>query len=362
MNQPARAVTPHLPELRPVLGQARWQDGVLRRVLVTGGAGFVGSTLVRRLRAAGVAVAVLDDCSRGHADSLPSDVPLLRGDVVDPDAVRDALALLGRSPDAVIHLAGWILVGESVHRPDDYLRINAGGTQVVAEACLEAGVPALVLASSAAVLAADQQGAERFDESAQIGPESPYGTSKWQSEQTLLAASQTGALTTVALRLFNVAGAEVDSPERHDPESHLIPLALDACVGARPPLRVFGTDLPTPDGTCVRDYIHVRDVVTALQRSAQWAAAQQATGEALHEVLHVGSGHGRSVREVLTAVEAVVAQPVPHTLEGRREGDVPVLVAEPSKLRVGLGIAPLTDLQVLVRDAALSRGIALAGR
>lgn len=361
MSHAAPGPNEHLPLPRPLLGQARWQDGMLRRVLVTGGAGFVGSTLVRRLRAAGAAVAVLDDCSRGHADSLPADVPLLRGDVVDPDAVRDALAMLGRPPDAVIHLAGWILVGESVHRPDDYLRINAGGTQVVAEACLEAGVPALVLASSAAVLAADQQGAERFDESARIGPESPYGESKWQSEQTLAATAQTGAMTTVALRLFNVAGAEPDCPERHDPESHLIPLALDACVGQRPPLRVFGTDLPTPDGTCVRDYIHVRDVVLALQRSAQWAVAQQATGEALHEVLHVGSGQGRSVREVLQAVHDVVGRPVPHTLEGRREGDVPVLVAESGKLRVALGVAPDGDLHALVRDAALSRGIALAG-
>jgi len=357
VSTPEPAAGDSLPAVRPILGQARWQDGQLRRVLVTGGAGFVGSTLVRRLLADGVQVVVLDDCLRGHADSVPPGVALVRGDVTDPDAVQEALARFERTPDVVIHLAALILVGESVAQPDWYLRVNALGTQVVTDACLHAGVSGLVLASSAAVLACAQDGAEQLDESADIAPESPYGESKWQAEQTLQAASQTGRLSTAALRLFNVAGAELACPERHDPESHLIPLAIQAVTGQRPPLAVFGTDLPTPDGTCIRDYVHVRDVVEAMVRVARWTVAQQRTGDSAHEVLHVGSGRGHSVREVLDTVAEVLGQAVPRTLQGRRAGDVAVLVSEPSKLRVGLGITPDTDLRGMVRDAALSMGL-----
>lgn len=330
----------------------------LKSALVTGACGFVGSTLVARLLAAGTRVVGLDNLERGHADALPTHVPLVRGDVCDPDAVQEALGLCGGQPEAVFHLAALILVGESVSQPERYLRVNAGGTQVVADACLQAGVPALILASSAAVLAADQQGAQALDESALIGPESPYGLGKWRAEQTLLAAAQTGRISTVALRFFNVAGSEHGCDERHDPESHLIPLAVQAALGLTPPLKVFGTDFDTPDGTCLRDYVHIRDVVQALVRGAGLARGAFGMGEPSHEVFHVGSGRGASVLQVIGAVEDVLGVPVPHALAERRPGDVPSLVSEPSRMRKVLGIRPSQDLHEMVRDCArvLKRG------
>lgn len=324
----------------------------LSTALVTGAAGYIGSTLVQRLLRQGVQVVGLDDLSRGHADALPPHVPLVRCDVRDPDGVAAALRSLGKVPDAVFHLAGLILVGESVHRPELYLSVNAGGTQVVVDACVEAGVPALVLASSAAVLSAEQGGAEKLDEDAAIAPESPYGLSKWQAEQTLAAAVSTGRIAGAAMRFFNVTGAADGCAERHDPESHLIPLAIRAAWGELPELQVFGCDFATPDGTCLRDYVHVADVTAALIAAAEQAIAQVAAGEPQLQVFHVGSGRGHSVFEVLHEVERAIDLPVPHRVVGRRDGDIAALVAEPSRMRALLGVRPSTDLPAMVRDCA----------
>ncbi len=325
-------------------------DRPLRTALVTGAGGFVGTTLVQHLLAQGTRVVALDSFERGHRDTVPPSVHVVAGDVRDPEAVREALQACGSVPEAVFHLAALILVGESVAQPDRYLSVNAEGTRVVAEACLEVGVPALVLASSAAVLGPEQGGAEQLDESAAIDPESPYGLSKWQAEQTLAAAAATGRISTIALRFFNVSGADCGCAERHEPESHLIPLAVRAAWGDLPPLKVFGTDWPTPDGTCLRDYVHMRDVIAALIRGAKYSRATCLAGQAGHEVLHVGSGRPSSVLEVIHAVEKVMGVPVPHVLTSRRDGDIAALVAESSKMRVLLGIEPCRDLVQMVAD------------
>ncbi len=320
--------------------------------LVTGAAGYIGSTLIHRLQQQGIAVVGLDDLSRGHADSLPLQVPLVQGDVRDPEAVATALQTLGRAPDAVFHLAGLIMVGESVQFPELYESVNAGGTQVVVDAALEAGVQAVVLASSAAVLGSDQGGAEQFDEEGRIAPESPYGWSKLQAEHTLAAAVATGRMGGAAMRFFNVAGASWGCAERHDPESHLIPLAIRAAWGELPPLKVFGDDFATPDGTCLRDYVHIGDVVEAMIQAARLALTQTRAGDAQFQVFHVGSGRGHSVMQVIQQVEATLGQPVPHQLVGRRDGDIAALVAEPSKMRALLGVQPSTDLAAMVNDCA----------
>ena len=326
-------------------------------VLVTGAAGYIGTTLLRRLLADGARVIALDHLERGHADQLPREVPLIVGDVRDPDAVRQALRLFDRPPDACIHLAGLIQVGESTLFPQMYRDVNAVGTQVVADLCLEAGVPALVMASSAAVLRPLAGIADRLDEDAPVGPESPYGSSKLSGEHTLRAAAELGRMSTVALRLFNVAGAAYGLAERHDPETHLIPLALRAAAGELPPLHMFGDDFPTPDGTCLRDYVHVRDVVEAFVRAARLAMQQTASGACEFQVFHVGTGHGYSVLEVIHACEQVLGKPVPRAMHGRRPGDVAALVANPDKLMSVLGIHPDLDLLRVVRDAAQALGL-----
>lgn len=329
-------------------------------VLVTGATGYIGATLVRRLLADGCHVIALDNLQRGHRAHLPAGLPLVEGDVRDADAVRAALRQFARPPEACIHLAGLIQVGESTRFPEMYRDINAVGTQVVADVCLDFGVPALVMASSAAVLRPLTEGTGRLDEDAPVGPESPYGTSKLSGERTLHAAAQTARMSTVALRLFNVAAAAYGLAERHEPETHLIPLALRAATGELPPLQVYGVDLPTPDGTCLRDYVHVLDVVEAFVRAARLALHQTAAGECEFQVIHVGSGVGRSVREVMAACEQVLARPVPFVPHPRRPGDVPALVADPRKLARLLDIHPDPDILRMARDAALALGL-LAG-
>ncbi len=320
----------------------------LQSAVVTGAGGFVGSTLVRTLRGAGVRVVGIDSLERGFADALDVDVPLVHGDVTEPATIARALAACGDRPEAVFHLAALIQVGESVQLADRYLHVNVVGTEVVAAACAGARVPALVLASSAAVLASDQGGRATLDESARIGPESPYGESKLRAEQVLAAHSAQTGLATAVLRFFNVSGAQYGCAERHKPETHLIPLAIRAAFGDLPPLRVFGTDWPTPDGTCLRDYVHMRDVVASLHAAAAWALAAPTSA---HRVFHVGSGAGSSVRQVIAAVERVLGVPVPRIEAPRRPGDIAALVADVGRLRAELGVHPACDLEEMVRDA-----------
>lgn len=321
---------------------------ILKRVLVTGAAGYVGNTLVRELLAQGIQVAGYDSLERGHFDALPAGLPFLQGDVRDAEGVRLALELLGERPDAVIHLAALIQVGESVSMPERYLHVNHGGTEVVAEACANAGVPVLVLASSAAVLSPEQGGKQQLGEDAAIAPESPYGLSKWRAEQTLAKLTAQSGTSTVALRFFNIAGAIGSCAERHDPETHLIPLAVRAAWKELPALKVFAANAPTPDGTCLRDYLHVRTVVQALQAAAEYGMDHRGCCE----VVHVGSGVGTSVRQVVNEVERVLGLPVPRTEAPPREGDVAFLVADSAKMTRLFGLTASTDLAAMVRDCA----------
>ena len=263
------------------------------RVLVTGGAGYIGSVIVARLAARGHDVVVYDDLSRGHAAAVPDGVPLVRGDVRDAAAVRAALADGGC--EAVVHMAALAEVGESVAEPERYFSVNVDGTAAVAEAAAAAGAGRLVFSSTAAVYGAPER--TPIDEDDALAPANPYGETKLAGERLLQEARSRGELAATALRYFNACGADGARGEDHDPESHLIPLALRAARDGTP-IRVFGSDYPTPDGTCVRDYVHVADL----------ADAHIAALEALPDVqgsFNLGTGTGDSVRAVLDTVETV---------------------------------------------------------
>ena len=324
--------------------------------LVTGAAGFVGTTLIHHLLGEGVAVVGLDRLSRGRPRHLPITVPIVRGDVRDTEAVREALARLARPPQVVFHLAGAARIAESVRHPERFMDINAGGTQVIVDACMEAGVQCVVLASTAAVLAPPEDPAEQLDEDAPLGPQSPYGQSKLAAEQTLEAATSTGRMAGVIARLFNPTGAAHGCAELHEPETHLVPLAIAAALGRRGPLKVFGDDLPTPDGTCVRDYVHIADVCEALHLAAAKRLARHQEGFGALEVLHIASGKGHSVLEVIEAVAAATGRAVPYAIAGRRPGDVAAVVGCNERLRIQLGLQPSTDLVQMTVDALAALG------
>ncbi|MEI7712563.1 MAG: UDP-glucose 4-epimerase GalE [Rhodospirillales bacterium] len=289
-----------------------------RRFLVTGGAGYVGSHLVAALRDRGDIAVVLDNLSIGHRQAVPSDVQLIEADLADAAAVDAALA---QGPwDAVFHFAALSQVGESMRDPLRYLMENAGNGMRLIDACVRRGVPRFVLSSTAALF--NVVGDDPIPEDAPIDPQSAYGESKWAIERALRWASQVHGLRYACLRYFNAAGADPQGRlgEDHRPETHLMPLAIDAALGRRPPLTVFGADYPTRDGTCVRDYIHVTDLAAA----HLLAFDAMAHGDVRW---NLGNGAGYSVMEVLQAVERVSGRPVPHSLSDRRSGDAASLVA-----------------------------------
>ena len=309
------------------------------RVLVTGGAGYIGSVIVARLAARGHDVVVYDDLTRGHAGAVPDGIPLVRGDVRDAGAVRDALAE-GRC-EAVVHMAALAEVAESVAKPERYFNVNVDGTAAVIEAAAAAGAGRLVFSSTAAVYGAPER--TPIDEGDTLAPANPYGETKLAGERLLEQARSRGDLAATALRYFNACGADGACGEDHDPESHLIPLALSAARDGSP-IRVFGEDYPTPDGTCVRDYVHVADL----------ADAHIAALEALPEVqgsFNLGRGTGDSVQAVLDAVEAVTGLRLLRETATRREGDPPVLVAGNRRAAERLGWRPRRSLTDAVADA-----------
>ncbi len=289
-----------------------------RRFLVTGGAGYVGSHLVAALRDRGDTAVVLDNLSIGHHQAVPDDVQLIEADLGDAAAVD---AVLAQGPwDAVFHFAALSQVGESMREPLRYLMENAGNGIRLVDACVRHGVGRFVLSSTAALF--DATGDAPIPADAPIDPQSAYGESKWIIERALHWASQVHGMRHACLRYFNAAGADPQGRlgEDHRPETHLMPLAIDAALGRRPPLTVFGSDYPTRDGTCVRDYIHVTDL----------AAAHLLAFDAMVEgdvYWNLGNGAGYSVMEVLLAVERVSGRPVPHRVSERRSGDAASLVA-----------------------------------
>ncbi len=310
------------------------------RVLVLGGAGYIGSVVTHHLLACGHQATVVDDLSKGHPWAVPDGVTLHRFDVAD----RNRLEAVLPGHDAVVHLAALSLVGESMHRPAAYFRANVGGTASVLEAMEAAGVARLVFSSTAAVYG--EPTAVPIDEDAPVAPTNPYGASKAAVDRLIGFAAEAGSLGAVSLRYFNVAGAAYGVGEAHDPETHLVPAVLAAAAGRAPAVQVHGTDYPTPDGTAVRDYIHVADLAAA------HVLALEAIDGPGHRVLNLGNGAGFSVRQVIEAAERVTGRAIPVEEGPRRLGDPTVLVASAERARAELGWKPeRPSVEEMVADA-----------
>jgi UDP-glucose-4-epimerase GalE len=311
------------------------------RILVTGGAGYIGSITTRHLLDRGYEVVVVDDLSRGHRNAVPPE--LLRvARIQDAEELTRHLS----GVDAVIHFAAYIAVGESTHEPELYFSNNVGGSLALFAAMARAKVRRLVFSSTAAVYGNPQKVPIPEDEP--FAPVSPYGESKTTVERILHQLDLFRGLRSVALRYFNACGAEPAAGlgEEHEPETHLIPLLFRA-IKTGEPVQIFGTDYPTPDGTCVRDYIHVSDLAQAHIAALEHLMKGGASG-----AFNVGTGSGQTVLEVLRAVEEVTGHKVPFTIAARRDGDAAELVADSSRLRKELGWQPArSDLHAIVEDA-----------
>ena len=311
------------------------------RVLVTGGAGYIGSTTTARLLAAGHEVVVLDDLSNGHEEAVPAAARLVVGDIADGAALAEALR---DGADACVHFAALIEPGESMRTPARFYAANTAKTLLLLERLLDVGVRRFVLSSTAAVYGEPRS--VPIVEDDPTDPTNVYGATKLAVEQALAWLARLGHLRYAALRYFNASGATAERGEDHDPESHLIPLVLAAAAGRRAAVGVFGTDYPTRDGTAVRDYIHVDDLADAHVR----ALAALDRHESL--ICNLGNGRGFTVREVIAAVERVTGLPVRAQDAPRREGDPAVLVASSERARELLGWVPShPDLDDIVRSA-----------
>lgn len=316
----------------------------MARVLVTGGAGYIGSHAVKALIGAGHSVVVVDNLSAGHREAVPATVPLVVSDVHDRGTVRETLRQ--HQVDVVMHFAAWLDVGESVRRPAAYYQNNVVGTLALLEAMIDEGVNRFVFSSTCAVYG--QPKSVPIAEGQEVGPLSPYGETKLVVERTLAHFERAYSLKSVALRYFNAAGADPDGTlgEDHSPEIHLIPRAIEAARGG-PPLQLFGEDYATPDGTCVRDYVHVADLADAHVR-----AVDSLMAGGLSATYNVGTGRGWSVREVIETVSRVVGQPVQWISAPRRPGDPAALYAASDRLQRELGWTPrFADLETIVRHA-----------
>ena len=317
-------------------------------VLVIGGAGYIGAHTCKALSEAGHQPVVFDNLSSGFEDAVRWG-PLVLGDIREPPALR--AAILDHAVTAIVHFASLIEVGRSMTQPDIFYDVNVVGTLNLLNALRGTAVTRLVFSSSAAVYG--QSGAsplELLDESLAKEPSSPYGDTKLSCERMIAGYCRAYGLSSVALRYFNAAGADPSGVigEAHDPETHLIPLALGAALGTKKPLTVFGADFETPDGSCLRDYIHVNDLATA-----HIAALRLDMRPGDFEAVNVGAGKGRSVFEVIAAVESATGRPVPYQVGERRDGDPASLVANPAVAHARLGWrAHHSSLERITRDAA----------
>lgn len=310
------------------------------RLLVTGGAGYIGSVVSAHLLEAGHEVVVFDDLSTGHRDAVPADAELVVGDIRDADAVRTQLR---RNVDGVLHFAAKSLVGESGQNPGLYFDNNVGGTLVLLEAMRTEGVERLVFSSTAATYGEPDEVPIR--ETAPTAPTNAYGASKLAVDMMISSFVRTYGLSAVSLRYFNAAGAYGRFGERHVTETHLIPLTLQVALGRREVVSIFGTDYPTPDGTALRDYIHVSDLASA------HLLAIENPPPAVHSVFNLGNGTPYSVRQIIDVAKDVTAIDLPVREEPRRPGDPAVLVASNESISSTLGWKPKADLQAIVRDA-----------
>ena len=317
----------------------------MQRLLIAGGAGYIGSHVVYAALEAGYDVTVVDNLSTGEPGNLPPEVPVLVGNIGDRAFLDKVLAQV--RPDAVMHFAGSIIVTESMAKPLDYYRNNVTGSLILIEACVAAGVPRFVFSSSAAVYGAID--GDMAPETAPLRATSPYGWSKLFTEQMLADAARVHGFCYAALRYFNVAGADPKgrSGQGGPNATHLLKIACQTAQGKRPGMEIYGADYPTPDGTCIRDYLHVGDLADAHVRVL---GHLEKTGETV--VLNCGIGKGYSVREVIAAVEAVIGRPLPVSVGPRRVGDPAYLVACPDKLKALLDWRPRhPDLETMIRSA-----------
>jgi len=314
-------------------------------ILVCGGAGYIGSHMARWLALRDIRVTVLDDLSTGHRGFVQW------GELVEAD-IRDRAALdrvfAAQRFDAVMHFCARSLVGESVADPYAYYASNVGGTLTLLQAMRAHGVDRLVFSSTAAVFGHPQ--ADRIDEDHPQKPINPYGASKLMVERILADAAAAYGLRSVALRYFNAAGAAPDGTigEAHDPETHLVPNAIRAALGTGPALTLFGDDYPTPDGTCIRDYVHVDDLAQAHLLALDYLDANPGA-----HAFNLGNGQGFSVREVIAAVAQVSGREVPHSIAARRPGDPAVLVASSERARAQLGWQPEYTTLAPILETAL---------
>ena len=309
-----------------------------KRLLVTGGAGYVGGVVAAHLLVAGHRVTVLDDLSTGFRAGVPEGAEFVEG------RVQDAAKVLDASYDAVLHFAASSQVGESVADPEKYWRNNVAGTLELLAAMREAAVRTLVFSSTAGTYG--EPATVPITEDEPTAPTNPYGATKLAVDHMITGECAAHGLSAVSLRYFNVAGAYGRHGERHDPESHLIPLVLQVAQGRRDAIAVYGEDYPTPDGTCLRDYIHVADLAEAHLLALDRAPR----GE--HLICNLGNGSGFSVREVIETARRVTGHPIPAVAQPRRAGDPAVLVASAARARQRLGWQPRrTDLAEIIRDA-----------
>jgi UDP-glucose 4-epimerase len=320
--------------------------GIKRRlglnILITGGAGYIGGTVADLLVKSGDSVTIYDNLSHGHSSLLPAGADFVHGDIGDRTALDRLFS--SRNFDGVMHFAALIEAGESMQKPEIYFRNNTAATLTLLEAMLAFGVKRLVFSSTAAVYGNAEVSPIREDSPLQ--PTNTYGESKLLVEQMLTWMNRIHGLRYASLRYFNVAGAIPGRGEAHQPESHLIPLILDVAIGRRDSIKIYGQDYPTPDGTCVRDYIHVSDL----------AAAHRLAFEALtqHErlIYNLGNGKGFSVREVVESARRVTGHPIPVVEEPRRPGDPAILIASSQKISDELNWKPAyTQLDDIIATA-----------
>ena len=316
------------------------------RVLVTGGTGYIGSTAVEILITQGFEISILDDCSTGHADTVPAGVRFVQGSLLNSAEVAEALT----GCDAVMHFAGKSLVGESVEKPDHYHSVNVDGTRILLDEMRKQSVNKIVFSSSAATYGEPK--VVPILETSETIPTNPYGATKLAIDHMITVEAAAHRFSAASLRYFNVAGAlKADRgwlAERHNPETHLIPNVLRST--AENPVKIFGTDWPTEDGTCIRDYVHVIDLIDAHIK------ALESLGKPGHEIYNLGSGSGYSVRQVVAAASAAIGHQIPFLDSPRRAGDPAVLIADISKAKSQLGWQPTRDMDTMVSDTLKSMG------
>ena len=329
-----------------VVGRADWVQSLVSmearnavRLLVTGGAGYAGSVCAARLIEAGHEVVVVDDLSTGHADAVPEGCRFVNGDIAD---VADSV--LADGYDGVLHFAAKSLVPESMQQPAKYWHGNVVTSVRLLDAMLRHGTPRLVFSSTAATYGEPKE--VPIVETAETRPTNTYGATKLAIDYAITSYATTHGLAAVSLRYFNVAGAHGRFGERHTTETHLIPIVLQVALGQRDKVQIYGEDYPTPDGSCIRDYIHVTDLADAHLLALDHAQP----GE--HRIYNLGSGTGFSVKQVIDTCRAVTGEDIPATVADRRPGDPAVLVASSELAQRELGWRPSrTDLATIVRDA-----------